>query len=182
MMSKRRGSGIPMDRALEKAFNKPSQGPSGIFGISRRKEDVCKWSLIKHEKMRYTSLLDKYSGGNDENDEYSLHREFSEKISEYDNKCVKQMTSYLLRKGNLFNPDDVSIKNLVTKAIFDDETCSFLLTCKDQGDSQYTEFVKTRFEEKTVNIFDTLPKTRVNKVRKKKDKIPDITEETKSFL
>ena len=54
-MSKRRGRAVPMDQALEKAFNKPSKGQSGIIGMSRRKEAVCKWSLIIHEKMRYTS-------------------------------------------------------------------------------------------------------------------------------
>ena len=168
-MSKRRGSAVPMDQALEKAFNKPSKGQSGIIGMSRRKEAVCKWSLIKHEKMRYTSTLVEYTGINDDNEEYSLHHEFSQKTSEHDNECVEQMNSYVLRKGNPFNPDDVSIKNLVTKAQFDDETCTFLLSCIDEGEVRYKEFIRTRFEEKTKKIFDTIPKTRVTKTKRKKD-------------
>ena len=87
-----------------------------------------------------------YTGINYDNDEYSLHHEFSQKTSEHDNECVEQMTSYVLRKGNPFNPD-VSIKNLVTKAQFDDEACIFLLSCID-GEVRYKEFIRTRFEEK----------------------------------
>ena len=69
-MSARRGSAVPMDQALEKAFNKPSKGPSGIIGISRQKEAVAKWSLIKQEKMMYTSTLTDLTGLN-EASEYS---------------------------------------------------------------------------------------------------------------
>ena len=45
--SLRRGSGIPMDQALEKQYNKPAKGQSGIIGMTRRKEAVCKWNIIK---------------------------------------------------------------------------------------------------------------------------------------
>ena len=39
-----------MDQALEKQYNKPAKGQSGIIGFSRRKEAVCKWNIIKQEK------------------------------------------------------------------------------------------------------------------------------------
>ena len=73
-------------------------------------------------------------------------------------------------------------KNLVTKAQFDDEACTFLLSCIDEGEVRYKEFIRTRFEEKTKKIFDTIPKTRVTKTKRKKDEIPDIKKETISFM
>ena len=43
------GSAVPIDQALEKAYNKPAKGPGGIIGYTRRKESVAKWNLIQHE-------------------------------------------------------------------------------------------------------------------------------------
>ena len=40
--TKQKGSGIPMDQAVEKQYNKPANGPSGIIGFTRCKEAVCK--------------------------------------------------------------------------------------------------------------------------------------------
>lgn len=46
------GSGVHMDQALEKAYNKPAKGPSGIIGGSRKKESVvCKWTLLYTKKV-----------------------------------------------------------------------------------------------------------------------------------
>ena len=53
----RHGSGVPMDQALEKEYNKPAKGPGGIIGITRRKEAVCKWNIIKHEKAHFLKYL-----------------------------------------------------------------------------------------------------------------------------
>ena len=47
----RRGSGMPMDQALEKEYNKKAKGPGGIIGVTSKEESVAKWNLIKHEKM-----------------------------------------------------------------------------------------------------------------------------------
>ena len=57
--TQRKGSGIPMNQALEKQYNKPGKGPLGIIGFTRRKEAVCKWNIIKHEKFLYTQALSK---------------------------------------------------------------------------------------------------------------------------
>ena len=34
----------------KKAYNKSAKGQGEIVGISRRKQAVCKWNIIKHEK------------------------------------------------------------------------------------------------------------------------------------
>ena len=46
----------PMDPDLGKAYNKSAKSSAGIIGFTRRKEDVCKWDLIKHEKAKYRNL------------------------------------------------------------------------------------------------------------------------------
>ena len=51
--SSRKGSAVPIDQALEKAYSKPAKSSVGIIGFTRRKEAICKWNLIKHEKAKY---------------------------------------------------------------------------------------------------------------------------------
>ena len=40
--SSRKNSDVPMDQALEKAYNKPKKSSVGVIGFTRRKEAVCK--------------------------------------------------------------------------------------------------------------------------------------------
>ena len=51
--SSRKGSAVPMDQALEKAYSKPTKSFAGIIGFTHRKDAVCKWNLTKHEKAKY---------------------------------------------------------------------------------------------------------------------------------
>ena len=42
-LTKWKGSAVPVDQALESKYNKQAKSSSGIIGITRRKEVVCKW-------------------------------------------------------------------------------------------------------------------------------------------
>ena len=50
--------------------------------------------LIKHEKANYSNFLRKISGV-DHKDEYSLHHEFSKKLSETDQMYIQQLVGYI---------------------------------------------------------------------------------------
>ena len=115
-LTKRKGSAVPVDQALESKYNKQAKSSSGIIGITRRKEAVCKWGLIKHEKANYSNFLRKISGV-DHEDDYSLHHEFSEKLSETDQTYIQQLVGYISDRGNPFDPENTTMKNLVTDFI-----------------------------------------------------------------
>ena len=54
------GSGIPLDQALEKEYNKYNKYrkvPSGIIGYTRRKGSNLKWNIIHQEKQQFTDFL-----------------------------------------------------------------------------------------------------------------------------
>ena len=54
------GSGIPLEQALEKEYNKYNKyrkGPSGIIGYTRRKGSNLKWNIIHQEKRQFTDFL-----------------------------------------------------------------------------------------------------------------------------
>ena len=90
-----------MDQALEKAYNKLAKSQAGIIGISRRKDAVCKWNIIKHEEAKYTEFLEGLCLLN-EDGEYSLHHEHSQTTTEVDEQCVSQIVVFLLKRGNPF--------------------------------------------------------------------------------
>ena len=74
--TERRSSSLPMDQALEKAYNKVAKGAGGVIGFTRRKEVVARWNIIKHEKSKIFSFL-KSVCKMDNMDELSTHHEFS---------------------------------------------------------------------------------------------------------
>lgn len=180
-LSKRKGSAVPIDQALESQYNKQAKSSSGIIGITRRKEAVCKWGLVKHEKSNYSNLLRNFAGVNHE-DEYSLHHEFSDKQSETDQTYIKQLVAYISDRGNPFDPENTIIKNLATGATLEADSTSFLLGCITKGKETYKRFVKERLEFKSVKLFDKIPKTRKAKRTRKNWKPPDVSKETIHFL
>ena len=90
------GSGVPMDQALKKEYNKPAS-LGGIIGISRRKEAVAQWNIIKHEKSKFTKHLRELCCLN-EDSEYTVHHEFSQTLAEADEECVEQIVTYIAEK------------------------------------------------------------------------------------
>jgi len=180
--TRRSGSAVPMEQALEKTYNKPAKGQSGIIGFSRRKDAVCKWNIIKHEKANYTSFLRQWCTI-DENDEYSLHHEFSKSITEGDETCVNQIIEYIEERFNPFETAKESeIVNIVTKTQISAESREFLTQCLELGEANYKEFYQTRLVDKTVKLFDTIPKTKkAHKLEKSTHKV-DLSKETIAFM
>ena len=170
-----------MDQGLESKYNKPAKGATGIIGITRRKAAVGKLNLIKHEKSNYTNLLRQMSRINNE-DEYSLHNEFSKQRTETDLQCVKQLVAYVNERRNSFDGREMLIKNFVTGANFNEKSLSFILICFSDGKVAYEKFKKERLEIKSTKLFDTIPKSRSSFKKGKSWKAPDIKEETVNFL
>ena len=137
--ARRKGSGIPMDQALEKQCNKSSKGPSEVIGFSRRKETMCKWNIIKHEKLMFSEHISDVCKLRDD-DEYSLHHEFPYSITDTDRNAVEQMIQYIKGHGNPFDVPKNEVNNLVTGENVDLELADFLMNCIDLGESDYTKF------------------------------------------
>ena len=48
---------VLMDQALEKVYNNPVKGQGGIIGLTRRKEAVAQFNLIRYKKAKISSFL-----------------------------------------------------------------------------------------------------------------------------
>ena len=103
-----------MDQALEKVYNNTANDQGGITGISRRKQAVCKWNIIKHEKAKFRTFLHEWFFLND--DVYAAHLESFQSITQQDEKCVRAITYYISQRGNSFTTlSPQPITNIVTK-------------------------------------------------------------------
>ena len=180
-LTKRQASAIPMDQALESKYNKPAKSSSGVIGFTRRKDAVCKWGLIKHEKMKYSTMLRNLCGLNDE-DEHSLHHDFASKRNEHDKTHVNQLVIYISQRGNPFDSKDTTLKNIATGASLSKESTSFFLNCVKNGEESYQKFVDERLDKKSSNLFDKIPKARSGNKKKKNRKLADAKKETINFV
>ena len=75
MNGNRKGSGVLFDRALEQCYNRPAKVSGGIIGVTRKKDAVALWDIIKHKKDQYVQLL---KVEEDVEGELSLHHDFNQ--------------------------------------------------------------------------------------------------------
>ena len=181
--SRRPCSAIPIDQALEKAYNKTAKGKGGIIGITAQKAAVAKWNLIKHEKMQYVSFLSDLCDFNVEN-EYTLHHEFSDAVTSLDVEHVDTIVSYIRERGNPFNTTSsgVEITNLVTGAVLDANLSNYLVQCIKLGEDAYKEYTEQRFKDKSKELHDVIPKNFKRKKESQTVKKIDIQKETLKAL
>ena len=156
------GSAVPMDQELEQSYNKPVKAAGGIIGITCRKEAVCKWNIIKHEKAHYTKFIKDVSMLRND-DEYSLHHEFSVSATKHELEVVEQVMSYVSERSNPFDLSSTTLTNIVTGKQIDRDTTSFFIDFLKDGEDQYQQFRTLRLQKTTVKLFDPISKTRKSK-------------------
>jgi len=180
--TKRRGSKLPMDQALEKQYNKPAKSSSGIIGFSRRKTAVCKWNLIKHEKSQYTTLLENICDLTID-DEYLIHHEFSDSRTKEDVSSVDKLTEYIKGHGNPFIDVQEKPHNFASGKQIEDCQADHLMRAVEIGEKEYTDFRENRLDKKNMKLFDTISNIKhMGSKSKTVQKTLDIKNETLTFL
>ena len=89
---------MPVNQALEKAYNKTAKSQSRIIGISRRKEAVAKRNIIKQDKSKFSTFLYELCRDN----EFSFHQEFSKAVTDTDALCISLVIDYIMNQRNQF--------------------------------------------------------------------------------
>ena len=140
-----------MDQALEKQYNKPAKGPSGIIRFTRCKEAVCKWNIIKHKKFLYTQALSEICQLKTE-DQYSLHHEFSETATQEEREAVAKMIQFIEERGSPSDVSSTEMKNLPSGEQLDPKIVNFRIKCTTKGEEEYQKFKEERLEKKSVKL------------------------------
>ena len=150
----RKGSGVPFDQALEQSYNRPAKVSGGIIGVTRKKDAVALWGIIKHKKDEYVHLLkmqDDVAG------ELSVHHDFNESSAKKMKELVQEIEDYIQKVCSPFL-DLETLKNVLTGEIVSIVDVSKLLCCTNIGAGAFTEFVENRLRDKKVSIHATISK------------------------
>ena len=156
----RQGSAVGFDMALEKCYNKPAKVAGGIIGMTRRKEAVALWNLLKHEKdLHVAQLLEWCNLGDKDDSELSLHHEFNPSSTKIGHVRAKTLLNYINSINNPFGTGS-RLHNICTGVEIPQEAVDGLFECLKIGENSYQEFIHTRFDEKEKHLHDTIPTNR----------------------
>ena len=117
-----------------------------------------------------------------EEDEYSLHHEFSTTLIEADEECAEQIVNYIAVRNNHSDIATSTVTNIGHGKETDGETAFFLIDCVRREEESYSNFRTTRLLNKTNKLFDPIQK--INKIKKMSSasKKIDIKKETISAI
>jgi len=124
---------------------------------------VAQHDVVRHEKVQISQVLREVCGLA-EDDEFSLHHEFSKATTVRDEECITEMQQYIVNSGNPFSiqeGSDPRLRNLVTGKLSENND---ILKCTEVGHALFTEFTKERFDIKTKVLMNPIKK---NQKRKK---------------
>ena len=156
----RQGSAVGFDMALKKCYNKPAKVAGGIIGMTRQKEAVALWNLLKHEKdLHVAQLLEWCNLGDKDNSELNLHHEFNPSSTKIGHDRTKMLLDYIKSINNPFSIGH-RLQNISTGAEIPQDVVDGLLECLEIGEKSYQEFVETRFQNKEKCLHDTIPTNR----------------------
>lgn len=154
-MSSRYGSAIGFDQGLEKAYNHPSKAFSGIIGMTRRKEAVAMWDILKHDKDLCRSfVMDTVMSKETLTELDSLHYEFNETKAKECHGRVQQLVSYIESVKNPFLNQTSNLTNLTTLETV--ENADYLLNCIDHGKQNYESFIDERLDTKVKGLHEKI--------------------------
>ena len=90
-----------------------ARGPSEIIGFSRKKEAVCKWNVIRHDKLLYISNL-RFLWDRTVGDGYNLGHKFSPSANKADKIVVDTLFEYFKEDNKPFDFSNDKVTNFVT--------------------------------------------------------------------
>ena len=154
MNTTKNGSGVPFDQALEQCYNRPAKVSGGIIGVTRKKEAVALWGIIKHKKDQYVDLL---KMKDDVEGELSLHHDFNPSTATKIVGMVQDIEEYLLKVCSPLQ-DQVALKNVLTGEIVTNVNVDKLLCCIKEGSTACANFIDDRLRNRSISIHSTISK------------------------
>ena len=119
----------------------------------------------------------------DEDDEYSLHYEFSDRITKADKHNVAALMKNVFQHENPFNLEQPKgIMNIATGVILEKAEEDFLMNCISLGKAARNECYESRLTEKNIQLLETIPKTKKIIKKKSEKKEYDLAKETVKLL
>ena len=132
-------------------YNKPAKSAGGVIGITRRKEAMAIWEILRHDKEHYTSQMraELEDIETNEESETSLHYEFNPSTANASSEQVQKICEHL---SNNCNPLSCELNGSPLRNIASGEEneifFTFVMSALAIGEQQYTKFVESRLASK----------------------------------
>ena len=139
-----KGSGVPFDQALKQHYNHPAKMSGGIIGVTRKKDAVALWGIIKHKKDQYVDLM---KTKDDVHGELSLHHNFNPTTAATIVKIVQDIKEYFLKVCSPLQ-DQIALKNTLTGEIVTNIRVDKLLCCLHEGSAAYAKYINDHLRKK----------------------------------
>ena len=152
MNGSRKGSGVPFDQALEQCYNRPAKVSGGVIGVTRKKDAVALWNIIKHEKEQFVNLIkmeDSVAG------ELSVHHDFNQSTAAKTFEMVQEIKRYLQKVCTPLLHQG-AMKNVLTGEIVAKVNVDKLLCCMKEGYRAYDDYVEDRLRRQKSSIHSTI--------------------------
>ena len=118
--------------------------------MTRQKEAVSLWNLLKHEKdIHVTQLLEWCNLGDKDDSELSLYHEFNASSTKIGHDRAKTLLDYIKSINNPFGAG-IRLQNISTGA-------DGLFECLEIVEKSYQVFVETIFQDKEKHLHDRIP-------------------------
>ena len=115
----------------------------------------------------------------DEDDDYSLHYEFSDRITKADKHSIAVLMKNVLQRRNPFNLEQPKgIMNIATGAILEKDKEDFLINCSSLGEAPRNELYKSHLKGKNIQLLETIAKTKKSTKKNSERKEYDLAKET----
>ena len=147
----KKGSEVLFGQALKQCYNWPAKVSGGIIGVTRKKEAVALWEIIKYKKDQYVDLL---KMKDDVQGEFSLHYDFNQSTAATIIRMVQDIEEYLLKVCSPLQ-DQVVLKNILSREIVTNVAVDKLLCCLEEGNAAYAN---DRLRRKSLSIHSTINK------------------------
>lgn len=157
--SNRSGSAVPFDMALEKVYNKPAKVKGGIIGITKRKEAVTQWNLLKHEKDLFVALMLENCKIVETEDTLNFHHDFSASTTARNIERLSMLREYISTVGNPLTKSEKLI-NIMSGEVIPYSNVAKLLGALEFGHDCYTVYLQERLFEKSTSIHDRIATNR----------------------
>ena len=140
MNGSRKGSGVPFDQALEQCYNRPAKVSREVIGVTRKKDVVALWNIIKHEKEQFVNLLKMEDSVAEE---LSVHHDFNQSTTAKIFEMVQEIKQYLQKVCTPILHQG-AMKNVLTGEVVTKVNVDKLLCCMKEGGRAYDDYVENR--------------------------------------
>ena len=148
---------VAPDMTLEQTIQRSKKSVKGIINQTRQVAYVSQWEIVYHDSFRQLINVEADYRGT------VIHHELGGNVSGRLSSYVKKIYDFIAARGNPYVMRQTSSKlhHFITGQLVTPEYAVRLLSFMENGKSDFLEFRKERFKEKSKKLSDIITKVKL---------------------